>query len=148
MAKIKLTELKYVGPDNVAEEPAVEPIPEEIAEELQTETSEPEQAVADPEVAEEVGEDEDTVAETETAVIEEPEKVQEGIGIVTKPVTFRPEKEIKMVNNIRVRTKPSDNIPAKSYSGNVEITGHIGEFTIVRYVKPGFGSVTGYTKDC
>jgi len=140
MAKIKLKELKYVGP--VSEDL------KETVEEVQAETEPAEPEHVEPATAEEPFSDDEPVAEVQTTEVTEPEKVQEDIGVVTKPVAAKSEKEIKMVNNIRVRTKPSDNIPAKSYSGNVEITGHIGEFTIVRYVKPGFGSVIGYTKDC
>lgn len=131
MAKIKLEELKYVGP-----------IPEEIVEEI-AEPAETIEAAQGESLAEEDLKD---LTEAEEAV--EPKKVEEEIGVVTKPVAAKIEKEIKFVKNIRVKTKPSDNIPAKSYTGNVEITGHIGEFTIIRYVKAGFGSITGYTKDC
>ena len=126
MAKIKLEELKYVGP-----------IPERTAEEA-TEPAEPIEAT----------QEESPIEESLKEEAIEPKKVEEEIGVVTKPVAAKIEKEIKFVKNIRVTTKPSDNIPSKSYTGNVEITGHIGEFTIIRYVKAGFGSITGYTKDC
>ena len=51
------------------------------------------------------------------------------------------------VNKIRIYSKPSKAAVARIHTGFVRVGGKIGEFTEVEYVKPGFGTVKGFSPD-
>lgn len=168
MAKIKLEELKYVGvPDKVFE----------TAEELKSvETADIAEDNNEILETEEEYEFEDTEELNDDSAIgvdstekTEPEESEAGLigrdvdlesmpSAVYAPevpeITLPPsqkEPELKTgifkVRKLRIYSAPSIKIPAKSFTGNVEVIGEVDNFTIVRYVRPGFGSVVGYTLD-
>lgn len=51
------------------------------------------------------------------------------------------------VTNIKVYNVPDEKTAFRIISGNIEIIGEINNFKLIRYMKYGFGLVTGYTKD-
>ncbi len=138
MAKIKLEELKYVAKEK---EVAVEDNDTEVMEterEYEFEDAAPEDPVE--ESTEEV--------EPEVAVEPEEEAKETSLEEAAKPAATEEieHKTIKVAGK-HIYSKPSKNIPARVFTGNVEIIGHIDCFTIVKYVRPGFGSITGYIPD-
>ena len=148
MSKLKLEELKYVGmdaQDNSVEEvvPATEPVENNTKEvETPVENIEIDNVAADPveEATEEVTE------EPVEEVVEEPAEIAAKENI-TAAVVDKPTSSIQFVTNIRIYSKPSTLVPARNFTGNVEIIGRVDEFTIVKYVRAGFGAIKGYTKD-
>ena len=66
---------------------------------------------------------------------------------ITAPITEEVEKKILKVRNMRIYPKPSTNVPARVFTGNIEIIGKVDRFTIVKYVRASFGAVTGYILD-
>lgn len=51
------------------------------------------------------------------------------------------------VTNIKVHNVPDEKTAFRIISGNIEIIGEVNNFKLIRYMKYGFGLVTGYTKD-
>lgn len=51
------------------------------------------------------------------------------------------------VKDIRIYNSPDIHQVSKLYSGKVIYTGQIDRFSVVKYMKHGFGLVQGYTKD-
>ena len=137
MAKIKLEDYKYVKD---AEPASVETIQDVDIETEVLETDQPYEFVDASVEPAEVNEKE--VAEE--IVESEPEPEQPNI---TEAIIDNPSPYIKKVTNCRIYSSPSTKLPARSFNGNVEVIGHVDEFTIVNYVRPGFGKLKGYTLD-
>lgn len=130
MSIVKLEDLKYVGTE-ASEVEVLEPDKEVVAEIEET-----------AEIAEEPVESSDvaTSAETETLADEffenaEPAKVEPS------------ENKIVNVTKLRIYSIPSTKVPARSFTGNVVVIGHIDKFVILEYVRAGFGKVKGYAID-
>ena len=124
MAKINLEDLRYVG---LAANDAVEDVVTESSVEV-----------------EESVESEETSVESEEVVADVEEEIKENI---TPPVIEETISEIIAVRKLRIYSRPSTGVPARTFTGNVELIGHVDKFKIVKYVKPGFGVVKGYTLD-
>ena len=120
MAKVKLEDLKYVGLEKVEE--TIESA-ESVAEEVVEESAE----VVEEEIKEEPAVEE---LKSANAVAAEPS----GNNIIN-------------VYKLRIYSIPSTKVPARSFTGNVEVIGEVDKFKIVKYVRAGFGAVKGYTLD-
>ena len=129
MAKIKLEDLKYVGPVVDKDTEVLETV-----QAFEFEDAAPEEAV-----------EEAPVEEVAEESVEEAPKAEE--PNITEPVVNEVEHKIMKVTNLKIYASPSLKIPARSFTGNVETIGKVENFTIVRYVRPGFGSVVGYSID-
>lgn len=112
-----------------------------------------EDAVTSEEVAsvdeEDIAEIEEDIEEVETEEEVEPVaiKVEAAPVLLEKPAVAEADTEYRNFEAIAIRNIPDDNAPVNVISGNVAKLGTAGEYSIVQYMKPGFGLVTGYTKD-
>jgi len=130
MTKIKLDDLKYVGEKNLK----VEDVETEVLETSQ----EFEFEDADANV-----EDDQPVEELDAK-----ESLEENLEeLATPPVKERPQVGVFKVRNCKIYAAPTLKIPARSFTGNIEVIGSVDNFKIVKYVRPGFGTCTGYTLD-
>ncbi len=136
MTKVKLDELKYVG--EVTQEVDTDT---EILETSQTYEFEDADAQAE---ENEISEDNTDDVETKNVQVEESEVPA---GEVAAPIEEKAEVGVFKVRNCKIYAAPTLNIPARSFTGNVEVIGRVDNFKIVKYVRPGFGVVTGYTLD-
>ena len=119
MSKIKLEDLKYVGPEKDTQE---------VVEE-----------VVDP-LADTVDEVEEVIEEVANDVTVETEETN-----ITPATEEKVETTIVKVVKLPIYPTPSTNSPARIFTGNVEIIGKIDRFDIVKYVRSGYGPVKGYT---
>ena len=138
-----------------------EPVVEEVAKEVVQ--ADPEEPVVEEAPAEEV-EEEVVVEEEETKVpdseseekqpepeVSKPEpKPEKQVNLKAADIPSQPHKEgdtIYLKETIRVYRTPDASQVARGVSGSVIYKGKIGEFTIVQYMRHGFGLVIGYTLD-
>ena len=119
------------------------------------------EAPEETEEAEETVEDVESVEETEEADAEEeaPEEAKEDNEAEeteedapaddAEETEAHSEKKSNLVsvNKIRIYSKPSKAAVARIHTGFVRVGGKIREFTEVEYVKPGFGTVKGFSPD-
>ena len=127
MAKVKLEDLKYVRPEVHEAEVT------EVAEEPVVEVEEPVETVEEPVISSDVADPAEAPAdEFENA---EPAKVEPS------------ENRIVNVNKLRIYSIPSTKVPARSFTGNVVVVGHIDKFAVLEYIRSGFGKVKGYAID-
>lgn len=120
MGKIKLEELKYMGLEGSDSSENVEEL-----------------NISQSEVT--------TEENTDVAVEEQIEEESETAENITLAATEIVENAIVNVYKLAIYPHPSTANPARLFTGNVEVVGHIDQFTIVKYVKSGFGLVKGYT---
>ena len=106
---------------------------EEVADEVVVEE---EPVVESPEVAEPIEE------KKEEELVEEEEPVLS----VPDPSNYK-EGDIIKVENIKVFKTPDKRQISRNVTGNVTYLGKIGEYTIINYMRHGFGLVKGYTPD-
>jgi len=129
MSAVKLEDLKYVGPEVHESEDT------EVVEEPVVEVEQSVEIVEEP-VAQEPVSSPDVAYPAEVLVDEfenaEPAKVEPS------------ENRIVNVSKLRIYSIPSTKVPARSFTGNVVVTGHIDKFAILEYVRAGFGKVKGY----
>lgn len=77
---------------------------------------------------------------------EEPETKKDAAPSV-EPTTCSTEKNrLVQVRKIVVYPIPKETPTPRFVSGNVNIIGQVSGFTVIEYMKPGFGIVKGYTK--
>ena len=101
---------------------------------------------AEPEVQEieTINEVESEVEEViETSVESEVESEVEEVTETEEPVRKFP--YIVKVDKLKIYSAPTISSVARTHTGNVEVIGEIDKFGIVKYVRPGFGTVRGYT---
>lgn len=105
---------------------------------IENETSELDMVLEEPESAELVNESEEVPAESEEAANE---------AIKTVDVDNKELPSAQTVENIKVYNIPNEKSAPRIISGNIEIVKEVDGFTLIKYMKYGFGLVNGYTKD-
>lgn len=137
--------------ETLADEPEVaseveDAVAEESAEETATEEDKEQEVGAEEQAVEAEPEEAESAEEVEEASEEEPndEPVLQAPDV---PEGNHKVGELINVVGIRVFNTPSLGQPFKIISGNVTYDGKVEGFTIIEYMKSGFGMVKGYTPD-
>lgn len=120
--------------------------PEEVVE-AATETIEPVEEATTQEVVEEVKE-EAPVEEVKEEIVSEPAVEEPVLQAADIPSTERKDGDIiNLLSPIKVYKVPASNQIPRMISGSIIYKGRVNEYTMIQYMRSGFGLVTAYTLD-